>query len=234
MPREHRLAEIVLNTSPFGPKIDDVLLREAGFLIKETHFTHLLNIQKGFDFVWEKFHGSVRRAIRKSLKNGVSVRISESEKDMRSFYSIYLSLMQRFKNPPKPYSLLAALQKSRIGRLVIAEHENRVIGGMLLLHFNKVATVWMVASMTQFLNLRPNNAIYNFTIRWACENGFYWLDFGASPPAQTGLIKFKESWNAERHTFSVYQWVRSSRRYHIWRGIEPLLRRIYGRLQMLR
>ena len=232
--REHRLVEIVLNTSPLGPKIDDVCLREAGFLTKETRFTHLLNIQQGYDFVWNAFHGSARRAIRKSAKNGVSVSISESEKDMRSFYTIYLSLMQRFNSTPKPYSLLSALQKSPIGRLVIAEHNNKIIGGMLFLHFNKVTTVWMVASMDEYLHLRPNNALYDFTIRWACENGYYWVDLGASPPERIGLIKFKESWNAERHNFCVYQWVCSSWRYHLWTCIEPLLRRIYSRLQRLR
>jgi len=232
--REHRLVEIMLNTSPLGPKIDDVCLREAGFLTKETRFTHLLNIQQGYDFVWNAFHGSARRAIRKSGKNGVSVRLSESEKDMRSFYSIYLSLMQSFKSTPKPYSLLFALQKSPIGRLVIAEFKNKIIGGMLFLNFNKVTTVWMVASLAEFLHLRPNNAIYDFTIRWACENGSYWVDLGASPPERIGLIKFKESWNAERYNFCVYQWVRSSWRYHLWTCIEPLLRGIYGRLQELK
>jgi lipid II:glycine glycyltransferase (peptidoglycan interpeptide bridge formation enzyme) len=231
--RKHRLVEVVLNTSPLGLKLDDGCLREAGFVKQDTRFTHLLNIQRGYDFVWEAFHGTVRRAIRKSTKSGVYVRISESEKDMRTFYTIYLSLMKRFKSTPKPYSLLSALQRSPIGRLAIAEHNNRIIGGMLFLHFNKVTTVWMVASLAEDVHLRPNNAIYDFTIRWACENGYYWVDFGASPPERVGLIKFKENWSAEKYEFCVYQWLRSAWRYGLWSCAEPFLRRIYGQLQRL-
>jgi lipid II:glycine glycyltransferase (peptidoglycan interpeptide bridge formation enzyme) len=191
-------------------------LRKAGFIKQNARFTHLLNIQHGYDSVWKACQGSVRRAVRKSIRNGVSVSISESEEDLQAFYTIYLTMMQIFKSPPKPYSLLSALQKSSIGRLVIAEHQNKIIGGMLLLHFNKIATVWVIASMAQYLDLRPNNALYDFIIRWACDNGFSWVDLGASPPERAGLIKFKESWNAERHDFFTYQWIQSSWRYHLW------------------
>lgn len=232
--RKHRLIGITLNTSPFGPEIDEVCLREAGYFLNKTQFTHLLNIQQGYDFVWKAFHKSVQRAIRKSAKNGITVRIAESERDMRSFYTIYLALMRRFNNPPKPYSLLSAIQKSHIGHLVVAELENKIIGGMIFLHFNRVTSLWMVASMVKCLHHRPNNALYDFFIRWACENGFHWVDFGASPPARDGLIKFKENWNAKRYKFKVYQRVRSVYQYSIWTKVEPLLRIIYGRLQALR
>jgi lipid II:glycine glycyltransferase (peptidoglycan interpeptide bridge formation enzyme) len=224
----------VLNTSPLGPNIDHTCMLESGFRIQKTNFTHLLNIQQGYDFLWKEFHNSIRQAIRKSVKSGVSVHISESEKDMRSFYRIYLSLMQRFKSPPKAYSLMSALQKSRIGRLAIAKHRNKMIGGSLFLYFNKIVTIWMVASIDDFLHLRPNNALFDFIIRWACENGFFWVDLGSSPPERIGLIKFKEKWNAEQYNFKVYQRICSPWRYKFWVNTEPLLRRIYGQLERQR
>jgi lipid II:glycine glycyltransferase (peptidoglycan interpeptide bridge formation enzyme) len=232
--RENNLIEIQLNTSPFGPELDETCLFRSGFQVKQENFTHLLNIQQGYDAVWRAFNKRVRGAVRKANKNEVILSISNSEKDMQSFYRIYLSLMKNFNSPPKPYSLMKALQKSSIGSLVVAKHNNIVIGGILILHYNKTLTLWAMASRAQSRHLRPNNALIDFTIRWACDKKYSWVDFGASPPERVGLVKFKENWRAEKRKFFFYQWVRSSGRYRLWSCAEPPLRSLYGRLQGLR
>ena len=85
--------------------------------------------------------------------------------------------------------------------------------------------------MPEFWEYRPNNAIFHHIIRWACEQGYEWVDFGASPPENKGLISFKEEWNAKQHNFSVYAKVHIPFRKSIWTISEPILRKIYALMQ---
>ena len=150
------------------------------------------------------------------------------------FYRLYLTLMERFSSTPKPYELLRYLQKSPIARLVVAELNNQIIGGLLFIHFNSSVRLWCEASDPDFLSCRPNNAIIDYIIRWACEHGYPCVDFGASPPESKGLIAFKEEWRAEKAWFYTFTKLHFSWRRKLWTVSEPALRRVYGAIQRFR
>ncbi len=227
----HHLTEVVLNSSPFGSPLDESSLHRLEFEPHGSRFTHLLNIEQGYDAVWTAYNKRIRGAVRKAAKNGVSVRMSQSEQEMQVFYAMYLSMMRHFGSPPKPYALLNTLRNSPIGDLVVAEYEGQIIGGLLFVYFNKIATLWVEASLPEYLHLRTNNAVIHFIVRWACEHGYHWVDFGASPPERKGLVAFKEEWRAERFDFQCYRWMRSPWRYRFWTQMEPALRCVYSWIQ---
>jgi lipid II:glycine glycyltransferase (peptidoglycan interpeptide bridge formation enzyme) len=144
---------------------------------------------------------------------------------------------------PKPYQLLRYLQTSPIARLVVAELDagkdtcapgRQIIAGLLFLHFNSSVRLWCEASDPNFLGYRPNNAIIDHIVRWACERGYPRVDFGASPPGSKGLIAFKEEWKAQKAWFYTYTKLHSSWKKKLWVTSEPALRRIYAAIQRFR
>ena len=232
--REWRTSETVINLMPTcDPEIADDM-GAAGSFAKTKHFTHILETDREFDEIWRSYNKRVRGAVRKAEKSGVVVRESEDEGDMIEFYRLYMNLMSHFKGTPKPYRLLRFLQTSSIGRLVIAELDNKVIGGLLFLHFGSAVRLWCEASDPVFLKYRPNNAIINYIIRWACERNFPYVDFGASPPESKGLIAFKEEWRAREVWFPTLTRADSRWRRKVWTVSEPSLRSIYAAIQKLR
>ena len=150
------------------------------------------------------------------------------------FYKLYIASMKHFNSTPKPYQLLRYLQTSSIARLVIAELDGQIIAGLLFLHFNSSVRLWCEASDPDFLNCRPNNAIIDYIIRWACEHGYRIVDFGASPPESKGLIAFKEEWKAQKARFYTFTKLHSSWKKKLWVVSEPALRRVYGAIQRFR
>ena len=223
--------EVVITLPPLAsPKIG-VLLKENGYEEREQLFTHLLKIDPDYSVIWNAYNKRIRGAVRKAEKNNVVVRNSDSEEDLKAFYEMYLAMMQHFGSTPKPYSMMRYLQESPIAELTIAERSGVVIAGLLYLFFNHTVTLWCEASLPEFLKLRPNNAIIHHIIRWACQQGYDWVDFGASPPERQGLLAFKEQWRAKRFDFSIYAKVCSPWKRRIWTTSEPALRKIYGLMQ---
>ncbi len=231
--KDHITETIINLHKNFNEEIIDSLVNN-GFVNKENWFTHILDLEKGYDFIWNTYNKRVRGAVRKAEKTGVIVRETKDEKDMIAFYKIYLDMMRRFGSTPKPYSLLRLLQISPIARLVIAELNGNFIGGLLFLHFNRYVRLWCETSDPNFLSYRPNNAVINYIIKWSCENGYRTVDFGASPAGNDGLVAFKEEWGAKKQWFSTLHKVYSHWRRRLWMMTEPSIRRVYAEVQRFR
>jgi lipid II:glycine glycyltransferase (peptidoglycan interpeptide bridge formation enzyme) len=205
-----------------------------GYIREPEHSTHLLRTEVGYDQIWKAYKKRVRGAVRKARKLGVAVRETEGEAEMQAFYKLYLSAMEHFGSTPKPYQLLRYLQTSSIARLVIAQMDDQIIGGVLFIHFNSSVRMWCGASDPNFLSYRPNNAIIDYIVQWTCENDYPYVDFGATPPEREELVEFKEGWRAERASFYTFTKLHSSRKKKLWTLSEPTLRRVYATIQRIR
>ncbi|MEK7400403.1 MAG: GNAT family N-acetyltransferase [Candidatus Poribacteria bacterium] len=205
-----------------------------GFSDNEKRFTHILELGEGYESVWNSYNKRVRGAVRKAEKSGVIIRETEDESDMMAFYKMYLGMMRHFNSTPKPYSLLRYLQISPIARLVVAELNKRMIGGLLFLHFNRNVRLWCETSDPDFLSHRPNNAVINYIIKWSCDHGYNVVDFGASPIGNDGLIAFKEEWGAKMLWFNTLYKAYSQWRRKLWAVAEPSIRRVYAEIQRFR
>ena len=195
------------------------------------HFTHLLKTDGDVDVLWHAYNKRVRGAVRKAEKSGVEITDTDSEEALSMFYDMYLMTVQRLGGTPKPRSLMRTLLQREIAKLAIARYEGTIIAGLLYLRLNRTVTLWCEASLPEFLKYRPNNAIFHYIITEACREGYQWVDFGASPPENTGLIAHKEQYRAVRTDFASYTKVVSPLKRALWTQSEGALRQIYTWMQ---
>ena len=195
------------------------------------HFTHLLKTDRDVDLLWHAYNKRVRGAVRKAEKSGVEITDTDSEEALSVFYDMYLMTVQRLGGTPKPRSLMRTLLQRETAKLAIAQYEGTIIAGLLYLRFNRTVTLWCEASLPAFLKYRPNNAIFHYIITEACREGYEWVDFGASPPENTGLIAHKEQYRAVRTNFASYTKVVSPLKRTLWTHSEGALRQIYTWMQ---
>lgn len=194
-------------------------------------FTHFLRTSRDVDALWRAYNKRVRGAVRKAEKSGVTVTDTADEAGLAAFYEMYLTTVKRLDGTPKPLSLMRILMRRNLARLATATYDGTIIAGLLYLHFNRTVTLWCEASVPEFLQYRPNNAIFHYILTWACEAGYDWVDFGASPPENKGLIAHKEQYRAKRFDFCHYTKVVSPIRRALWTQSEGILRKIYARMQ---
>lgn len=200
---------------------------------RTAHFTHLLETKGDVDSLWHAYNKRVRGAVRKAEKSGVEVTDTKSEAALSTFYDMYLTTVKRLGGTPKPRALMQGLLQRNIAKLAVATYGGTIIAGLLYLYFNRTVTLWCEASVPEFLQYRPNNAIFHHIITWACDTGYAWVDFGASPPESKGLIAHKEQYRAKRCDFYSYTKVISPLKRALWTRSERTLRQIYTWLQSI-
>ena len=213
--------------------ISDSLISK-GYDEKTSQFTHILSLKNRYDDVWADYHKTTRKNIRRAQKRGVTVYETDSEADLTCFYRLYLAQMKRFGSTPKPYSLLRYLQTSSIARIIVAEIDHQIVGGMLFLYFNFRVRLWILAWDREFMKCYPNTALYDYVVQWSCRHGCSLIDFGASPPGNAGLARHKEDWGAKKACFSTFTKLYSPWRKKLWTMSEPPLRRAYDAIQRLK
>ena len=222
--------EIRWTLTPNRTATDGDFFAEMGYS-RTDHFTHLLKTNGDVESLWHAYNKRVRGAVRKAEKSGVIVTDTDSEEALSTFYDMYLMTVKRLGGTPKPQVLMRTLLHRKIAKLAIATHRGTMIAGLLYLRFNKTVTLWCEASVPAFLKYRPNNAIFHHIITQACHEQYEWVDFGASPPENTGLIAHKEQYRAVRTDFASYTKVVSPLKKALWTKSEGALRQIYTWMQ---
>lgn len=222
--------EIRWTLTPNRTTTDGDIFAEIGYE-RTDHFTHHLKTNGDVESLWHAYNKRVRGAVRKAEKSGVEVTDTDSQEALSVFYDMYLTTVKRLGGTPKPRALMQTLLQRKIAKLAIATYRGTIIAGLLYLLFNKTVTLWCEASVPAFLKYRPNNAIFHHIITQACHEQYEWVDFGASPPENTGLIAHKEQYRATRTDFASYTKVVSPLKRALWAKSESALRQIYTWMQ---
>ena len=223
---EGNLCETVFTLSPSQRQLYGQKLIAAGYEKHVDRLTHLLKIYSDYDLISTAYNKRARGAIRKAAKTGVTVYDTNSISDLESFYEIYVAKQKRLREIPKPLPFLKSLLRSNISQLAIAKYSGLIIAGLFYLHFNRTVILWLSASVPEFWEYRPKNALVDYAIKWACGEGYRWIDFGASPPDNSGVIAFKEAFGAQHSNFASYIKIHSPIKRAMWEKSEPALRQL--------
>lgn len=165
----------------------------------EHYVTTVVPLSPDTDTVWKRFDRvSVRQAIAKANREGVTARWAQNLDDVGEFYGLYLRTRKKLGVPPYPFMLFKAIWEimggADLAKLLLVDYQGLPIGGLLLFVFKDKAQAAYMAAHQSYLQLNPNNVLFWRAIEWACENGYRHFDFGASSPHQKGLIAFKSRW----------------------------------------
>ena len=174
---------------------------KPAWIVQNSYFINsALALEKNPEVIHAKFHGSVRKAIRKSQREGVTCYWSKSLEDMKKFYSLFLLTRKKLGVPPYGFKLFyeiweKMIQKGSAG-LVLAQYQGTVISGLVVFFFHDTVSTGYAASHEKYLNLRANNLIHWEAIKDSCTRGYKCFDIGADSPDNQSLLEFKARFGA--------------------------------------
>jgi peptidoglycan pentaglycine glycine transferase (the first glycine) len=185
--RQQKLSALILQPPDFCPQMADIL-RASGFLpdvlMKVNDATWVIDLNRDFPAIEASMGRTTRNLVRRAAKTGIAIR-QGTRNDLPRFFELMLGTCQRQATKPNPSELahLEALwdaaSPSGNVRLFLAEHEGRVVAGLLAILFGDTATLWKVGAAPPDKELKPNDAMYHHAIRWAHEQGYRQCDFAA-------------------------------------------------------
>ena len=189
---------------------------DHGFQLERYWKNTLVSLPDDPAALWKRLHKkSVRWAIGKSQRDGVTARWGESHADYAAFYEMFLQTRRRLAVPPYGLDLFESirtrLQSNGMAKPILGEHEGTAVSGMILFYFKDRVIEAYAASDDKALHLRPNNLILWEALRDACVRGYRVYDFGGTSPTNTGLLQFKLRWGGEETTLTTTTMTKSGK-----------------------
>ena len=190
---------------------NQVPLEDKRFTLAGRAKWHCVNLQRSEAEIWQGLHGSARRAVKKAQRGGVTVRISQEKDDLRAFFELHLGVRKyKYKLLAQPYRFFENIWKQFIapdkGVLILAVHEDEVIGGVLFLEWQGGLYYKFNASNPDCIALRPNDLVVWEGIRYGQSRGLHFLDFGLSDWDQEGLLQYKRKFATAEKTISMLRY----------------------------
>ena len=147
----------------------------------------------------KSFHRTcVRERISKASRNDLKLRVGENIEDLKSFYKLFLMTRKRVYLPPHPFVFIKTLWErlSPSGKLslLLAEHNDLPIAGMILFKFKGRVSVEYAVSDKTYWKLCPNQFIFWEAIKLSYHEGFKIFDLGRTSPDNHSLLDFKRRW----------------------------------------
>lgn len=162
----------------------------------------VLDIRPDLSELFQHYNKKWRQNIRQAEKRGVTVRMGSSKADFETFYELLhaTSVRQRFFIHPKSYyaRIFHTYVDSGNGALLIADHNQRVVGVNMIIRFGARCWDMYSASLDKKLGLNESYPLQHACFAWAKEQGCTHFDFRTIPevlePDQEmwGIYEFKK------------------------------------------
>ena len=189
----------------------DFALIKHGFSYKKRDVSSMLTIESSPEKNLERFAASHRTAVRKAVKEGVSIRESG---DWADFYALLKENLKIRHNVQPTHTLEELLQLKEMYpdriRLFGAYWEEKLIAGVVNFSVNNdVVLAFYISHIEDYQHLRAVNLLFYEIITWCHQNAFKYLDFGiftVNMEPNFGLGRFKENFGASgvfRDTFEL-------------------------------
>jgi len=159
--------------------------------------------------IWEGYKKNIRRDVRKAQRSGITIRVEDSKEDIRIFYKLYLTSMERNRAMAKyPLRWFKAVYEEMVekglGAFLFAELNGTPIVGVVLIFSSSSTHYFHNGSKYEFLKFCPNELLIHSALEEAIEKGHRFFDFMGSDPNDAPLLRFKEKWGGQSMDVNTY------------------------------
>ena len=182
-------------------------LADERFSLAKQAKWHRLDVRPELDALWTGMHDSTHRAIRKSQREGLVVRVAQSEEELRTFFEMHLKIRKyKYGLLAQPYSFFQNIWRQFVetnnGFLLLALSQDKIVAADFFLVWKDTLYYKFNASLPGDLSHRPNDLLIWEGIQHAKTRGLFFLDFGLSDIDQEGLIRYKRKFGCEEKTIA--------------------------------
>jgi len=167
-----------------------------------SYYGHRLSLSSPDD-VLEKCESSVRRAIRRAERHGVTVRFGTDVESVRAYYRLHCRTRTKHGAPPQPFKFFQSLHDHALqtghGFIALAMHDEQPVAGTVFLQFARKAIYKFSASDERRKDLCGPTAVIWQAVHKLIEAGVTELNFGNTSLSNDGLRRFKQNWGAEEY-----------------------------------
>jgi hypothetical protein len=178
-------------------------------------YGHSVDLEEDENRMFARLESSVRRAIRKAEKSGVTVTVSRSLETMKVFYSLQCKTRRKHGLPPQPFAFFRNIHEhvlsKNLGVIVSAGCQGRPVAASVYFQLGARAVYKFGASDEAFQHLRGANLVMWEAVKWHARQGAKTLHLGRTSIGNEGLRRFKLGWGAGEQKIEYVK-------YDLWKG----------------
>jgi serine/alanine adding enzyme len=150
-----------------------------GMALRSDKVTFLMPLDKNPENIWKGFDAKLRNQIRKSEKSELTTEFVGLE-GLDRFYKVFSYNMRDLGTPVWGREFFSSVLENFPDHawLVLVNMDCLTIAGGLVLAFKDRLYVPSASSYRSYLKYCPNHALYWSVIKYACEKGYVYFDFG--------------------------------------------------------
>lgn len=205
----------------------------------QPNFIMELDLRPSLDTILNNMKSKTRYNIRYAQRKGVTVRLSQSKRDLEVFYPLLQETAARDRFAIRSYAyfdhLWDCLVPHRTAQLFLAYHEGQPLAGAIAFRLGKRAWYVYGASANVNRNLQASYALQWEMIRWAKSLGCTVYDFrgvsGNLDPEHPlyGLYRFKEGFGAKLVEYVGEFDLPLSPLYRFWKPAVNIFKKLSGK-----
>lgn len=207
---------IVAEFIRFHPLIENQKTFKKNISTEKNRTTISINLHQELQNIWlGDLKSENRTRIRKAQKNGLYIEVSS---DYKTFKDIYEHTMEKV-DARKEYifndDYYLKLSNMKNSFLVNVLKNNKVIASGCFIWYGDYLHYHLGGSLTEYLNLGPNNLMMWEAIKYGKELGCKILHLGGglTDEPQDNLFRFKKSFSKDCHSFFIGKRVHNTEIY---------------------
>jgi hypothetical protein len=174
-----------------------------------TFLGHEADLSGGAEAVFGGFETSVRRAVRKAEKSGVTVQVARTRDAVRNFYKLHCATRRKHGVPPQSLVFFENIHehviRTGLGFVVEALHDGTTVAAAVFLHFGGCGIYKFGASDESRLPLRANDLVMWEGMRQCVKLGCRRFLMGRTDAVNTGLGRFKRGFGAREYEIRYHR-----------------------------
>ena len=174
------------------------LVNNARFMVDDSFFLFNIDLTPGAEALWDNLGKDIKRGVKKSKNNGVTVVRSNAMEDVNRYYSLNCETKKRLGVPCHSWKFFENMFRYLGGSvsLYLGEHEGEAVSGLVMVNYGHFAESGYSAHNTKYSGIYPNNSVRWASIEDACNGGYLSYDMGRVYRSDEGLAAYKRRWGA--------------------------------------
>lgn len=185
-------------------------LIQNGLQRKESKVAMVLPLPESATELWNSLGSKLRSQVKRPEREGIYTRIGQEEL-VDPFYEVFSENMRDLGTPV--YSKCFFVNILRTFRAtswicIAYTKEAKPIAAGFLIGFKHTLEIPWASALRAYNHCAPNMLLYWMCLKFACESGYKYFDFGRSTPHE-GTYRFKQQWGAQPQQLFWYYWTLS-------------------------
>ena len=231
--QKYNVVHIEGQTSPSDFLIDEDYKKKIGNsgYTKLDYRSFLANLDNTLEELWSNVSKKARGDVNRAKRREIEVKVLETDEEINDFVNLNKEWAKTkgliITDPEKQKEIFWKHHKSGIEKFFLAYKEKKLIAGLRVGCFNKIAHTNFVINSYDIKTNLGGTLLTWYAVEWAKNNNFKTYDFSGGSVAES-LLSYKKKWGGKEASYYIFRKIRKRNSYKLYSLVFNLIQKYHS------